>query len=196
MLLAAGQPAEAEAAYREELKRNPDNGWSLRGLVASLDAQGRKSEAAAVEKDRARAWQHADVELLAVDLLTHSMQTIADTLRLATQGRPGPHRRGRRRPTASAVREFGERCGRARGALRGLGLSRGDRVAILAGNGHRYLETYVGAPAAGFVIVPLNTRHAAPELEYAVRDSGARVLLTDRPAGVLARLRRARRELR
>ena len=59
-------------------------------------------------------------------------------------------------------------------------------MAILAANGHEYLECYVGAPAAGFVIVPLNTRHAAPELEYAVRDSGARLLLTDRPAGTLA----------
>jgi long-chain acyl-CoA synthetase len=29
-------------------------------------------------------------------------------------------------------------------------------------------------------VVPLNTRHAPPELEYALRDSGARVLLTDR----------------
>ena len=64
-LLTAGQPVEAEAVYRQELKRNPDNGWSLRGLVASLAAQGRKADAAAVEQDRARAWQHADVELLA-----------------------------------------------------------------------------------------------------------------------------------
>jgi len=64
-LLTAGQPVEAEAVYRQELKRNPDNGWSLRGLAASLAAQGRKADAAAVEQDRARAWQHADVELLA-----------------------------------------------------------------------------------------------------------------------------------
>jgi tetratricopeptide (TPR) repeat protein len=64
-LLAAGQPVDAEAVYRQELKRNPDNGWSLRGLVASLEAQGRKADAAAVESQRARAWQHADVELVA-----------------------------------------------------------------------------------------------------------------------------------
>lgn len=29
-LLASGRPAEAEAVYREDLKRNPNNGWSLR----------------------------------------------------------------------------------------------------------------------------------------------------------------------
>jgi len=113
------------------------------------------------------------------------MQTIADTLRRITEAAPGRFAviTGDRRIGHA---EFGERCGRVAEALRGLGLSRGDRVAILAANGHEYLECYVGAPAGGFVIVPLNTRHAAPELEYAVRDSGARLLLTDRPAGTLA----------
>jgi long-chain acyl-CoA synthetase len=59
-------------------------------------------------------------------------------------------------------------------------------VAILAGNSHRYIETYVGVPAAGFVIVPLNTRHAEPELLYALEDSGARALIADRDPGALA----------
>ena len=35
-------------------------------------------------------------------------------------------------------------------------------------------------------LVPLNTRHAEPELEYTLRDSGARVLITDRDPGGLA----------
>ncbi|MGE0621022.1 MAG: class I adenylate-forming enzyme family protein [Pseudomonadales bacterium] len=82
--------------------------------------------------------------------------------------------------------ELHDRCARLGGALSGLGLRRGDRVAILAANGHRYLETYVGVPAAGFVVVPLNTRHATPELRYALEDSGARVLVTDRDPGELA----------
>ncbi|MFN0089862.1 MAG: class I adenylate-forming enzyme family protein [Acidimicrobiales bacterium] len=82
--------------------------------------------------------------------------------------------------------ELDRRCRRLAGALYGLGLSPGDRVAILAANGHRYLEAYLALPAAGLVIVPLNTRHAEPELEYALVDSGARVLLTDRPPGRLA----------
>ncbi len=81
--------------------------------------------------------------------------------------------------------ELHERCARLAGALGGLGLERGDRVAILAGNSHRYIETYVGVPAAGYVVVPLNTRHAMPELEYALEDSGARVLITDRDPGPL-----------
>jgi long-chain acyl-CoA synthetase len=72
------------------------------------------------------------------------------------------------------------RCGRLAGYLAGLGLQRGDRVAIVASNCHRYLEAYLALPSAGYVIVPLNTRSAAAELEYAVLDSQARVLLTDR----------------
>src|SRR5665647_2068560 len=72
------------------------------------------------------------------------------------------------------------RCGRLAGHLAGLGLQRGDRVAVVAANCHRYLEVYLTVPAAGYVIVPLNTRSALAELEYAVADSQAHVLLTDR----------------
>jgi len=44
----------------------------------------------------------------------------------------------------------------------------------------------MAAPAAGLVVAPLNTRHAEPELRYALEDSGARVLITDRDPGGLA----------
>jgi long-chain acyl-CoA synthetase len=83
-------------------------------------------------------------------------------------------------------KQLHERCARLGGALQNLGLQKGDRVAILAGNSHRYIETYVGVPAAGFVVVPLNTRHAEPELKYALEDSAAKVLIVDRDPGVLA----------
>lgn len=82
--------------------------------------------------------------------------------------------------------ELQDRCRRLAGAIAGMGLTKGDRVAILAANSHQYIETYVGIPAAGFVVVPLNTRHAMPELEYALRDSGSRVLICDRDPGPLA----------
>lgn len=87
---------------------------------------------------------------------------------------------------AFTFRQIGERCARLGGALAALGLNRGDRVAILAANSHRYIEAYVGVPAAGYVVVPLNTRHAEPELVYALEDSGTRVLITDREPGALA----------
>jgi tetratricopeptide (TPR) repeat protein len=60
-LLKAGQPAEAETVYRADLKQWPDNGWSLLGLAASLDAQGKTEEAAAARQAFDGAWKHADV---------------------------------------------------------------------------------------------------------------------------------------
>ncbi|MFT7289288.1 MAG: long-chain acyl-CoA synthetase [Halieaceae bacterium] len=79
------------------------------------------------------------------------------------------------------------RCSRLVGLLRSLGAAKGDRIAIWANNSHQYVETYVGVPAGGMVVVPLNTRHAMPELVYALRDSGAKILLTDNPdSGELA----------
>jgi long-chain acyl-CoA synthetase len=71
-----------------------------------------------------------------------------------------------------------ERCRRLGGALAGLGLAPGDRVAVIGPNCHRYLELYQGVPGAGMVIVPLNARHAPAELRYALQDAGARVLFS------------------
>jgi long-chain acyl-CoA synthetase len=82
--------------------------------------------------------------------------------------------------------ELARRCRKLVGGLRGLGLASGDRVAILAANSGPYTEAYLGIPAGGLVIVPLNTRHAEPELRYALEDAGARVLITDRDPGGLA----------
>jgi len=113
------------------------------------------------------------------------MHTFADPIRTAV--RMAANKVGVIDGEASfTFRELHDRCAKLAGALSGLGLNKGDRVAILAGNGHRYIETYVGAPAAGFVVVPLNTRHAEPELRYALEDSEAQVLIVDRDPGVLA----------
>ena len=113
------------------------------------------------------------------------MLTVADPIRTAV--RLAPDKIGVIDGAATfTFQSLYDRCARLGGALAGLGLQQGDRVAILAGNGHRYIETYVGVPAAGFVVVPLNTRHAEPELLYALEDSGARVLITDRDPGGLA----------
>ena len=62
-LLKAGRSAEAEAVYREDLKRFPENGWSLFGLAAALRAQGKAAEVAAVEQRFAKAWAGSDVKL-------------------------------------------------------------------------------------------------------------------------------------
>jgi long-chain acyl-CoA synthetase len=85
-------------------------------------------------------------------------------------------------------RELFGRCRRLAGGLRALGLMPGDRVAVVAGNCHRYLELYVAVPACGLVIVPLNARHTEAELRYAIEDSGTRVLVTDSEPGSLAQV--------
>ena len=56
---------EAEAAYRDDLARNRENGWSLRGLAAALEAQGREEEAEEVRKRFEKAWPLADVRVAA-----------------------------------------------------------------------------------------------------------------------------------
>ncbi|RJP73042.1 MAG: hypothetical protein C4532_05095 [Candidatus Abyssobacteria bacterium SURF_17] len=63
VLLEAGRPAEAEQVYREDLRSNPENGWSLYGLAQSLRRQGKTDEAAQVEERFKSAWAYADVKL-------------------------------------------------------------------------------------------------------------------------------------
>jgi tetratricopeptide (TPR) repeat protein len=65
VLLAAGRADEAETVYWEDLRRNPETGWSLFGLMQALEAQGKKEEAAAVSDRFKRAWKNADVTLTA-----------------------------------------------------------------------------------------------------------------------------------
>jgi long-chain acyl-CoA synthetase len=75
--------------------------------------------------------------------------------------------------------ELGSRCRRLAGAMRGLGLVTGDRVGVVGLNSDRYLELYLGIPAAGFVLVPVNSRLAAEEMRAILDDSGVSVLFAD-----------------
>ena len=61
-LLTKGDAAAAEKVYREDLKRNPANGWSLLGLSQSLKAQGQVERAADVTESLRAAWLRADVQ--------------------------------------------------------------------------------------------------------------------------------------
>jgi tetratricopeptide (TPR) repeat protein len=61
-LMKAGRFAEAEEAYREDLRRLPENGWSLYGLAETLKA-AKKPEAAAVEARFKKAWAKADIHI-------------------------------------------------------------------------------------------------------------------------------------
>lgn len=59
-LLEAGQPAEAEAVYRESLMHYRRDGWALKGLAAALTAQGKLPEAATASTAFDDAWRRAD----------------------------------------------------------------------------------------------------------------------------------------
>jgi Flp pilus assembly protein TadD len=61
VLLMAGQAAEAERVFREDLQRFPHNGWSLRGLEQALRASGRTADADATAAQFEAAWTTADI---------------------------------------------------------------------------------------------------------------------------------------
>jgi len=113
------------------------------------------------------------------------MHTFADPLRRAFAVAPNELAVVCGDTRLTYAQTFG-RCSRLAGALHRLGLSTGDRVAIVAINSHRYLDVYYAVPAAGLVLVPLNSRWSNAELRYALEDSQTRVLITDRDPGELA----------
>ncbi|WP_372405145.1 long-chain-fatty-acid--CoA ligase [Streptomyces luteireticuli] len=84
-------------------------------------------------------------------------------------------------------RQLTDRTDRLRGALRTLGVRRGDRVAYLGRNDPACLETFLAAAGAGAATAVLNWRLAPAELAYVVADSGARVLLADTGRAAAAR---------
>jgi long-chain acyl-CoA synthetase len=107
----------------------------------------------------------------------------------------GLHRAVQLKPDAAATifgqrrrtwREVHERVSRLAAGLVSLGLKPGDRVAPIAMNSDRYVELYFAVWWAGGVIVPGNTRWALAEHIYALRDSGATILLVDKAFAALA----------
>lgn len=62
VLLRAGDAAGAEAVYREDLRRFPENGWSLMGLRDALRRQEKHAEASVVDLRLKNTWAQADVK--------------------------------------------------------------------------------------------------------------------------------------
>ncbi len=87
VLLEAGRPAEAEAIYWQDLQQNPENGWSLFGLVQSLRAQGKEEQAVLAEKRFRKAWSQADVTLIASRFMGETRTAMA-TKELAVSAVP------------------------------------------------------------------------------------------------------------
>lgn len=75
--------------------------------------------------------------------------------------------------------EFARRINGLAGALKGLGIGKDDRIAILLPNCHVFLESYYAAACLGAVSVPLNFRLSPREISYILADSEAKILIAD-----------------
>lgn len=75
--------------------------------------------------------------------------------------------------------ELGQRVNKLSNALSALGIGRGDHVAILALNCHRYLELYYAIPQIGAAVVPINFRLPAAEVKYIIDHSESVAVCVD-----------------
>ncbi|QUQ66821.1 long-chain-fatty-acid--CoA ligase [Kutzneria sp. CA-103260] len=98
------------------------------------------------------------------ELVEHWAQTTPDAEAISYEGR------------SFTWSQWRERIRRVAGVLRAAGVGRGDRVAYLDKNNLSCLEVVLGAASLGAATAILNWRLAPDELDYVVRDSGARVL--------------------
>mgnify|MGYP001826821913 FL=1 len=73
--------------------------------------------------------------------------------------------------------QLNDRANQCNAALKSLGLQHGDRVALLAYNGHEFLESFFGPAKSGLVLMPLNWRLTADELAFILKDGGAKALI-------------------
>src|SRR4029077_6604972 len=64
-------------------------------------------------------------------------------------------------------------------SLSGLGVERGDRVALVSANVPEWVLTWWACAILGATLVPLNAWWKAEELEFGLNDSGAKVLIAD-----------------
>ena len=74
-------------------------------------------------------------------------------------------------------RQWNERACRLANALLGLGLAKGDRVAVLAYNCVEWLEIYAATAKAGLIAVPVNFRLVGPEVRFIVENCEARAMI-------------------
>lgn len=76
-----------------------------------------------------------------------------------------------------SYRELNEGANRFGNYLRESGIKRGDRISALLRNCREFLEVYFGAAKVGAILVPLNFRLAAGELQYQLKNADCRLLV-------------------
>ena len=89
-----------------------------------------------------------------------------------------PDKVGARDLTRSLTfRGWNHRSCKLANALVGLGLEKGDRIAVLAYNCLEWMEIYAAVAKAGLVVVPINFRLIGSEVGYIVENSEARAII-------------------
>jgi fatty-acyl-CoA synthase len=97
---------------------------------------------------------------------------------LSVHARLSPDRLGARDLSREMTfAQWNERSCRLANALLGLGLSKGDRFAVLAYNRVEWLEFYAAAAKAGLIIVPINFRLIGPEIRFIIENAGVTALI-------------------
>lgn len=81
--------------------------------------------------------------------------------------------------TAHSHAQYAARARRLAAGLARAGVTRGDRVAVVAQNRPEYLDLYAAAARLGAIVVPVNWRLSAEEMAHAVTDTTPRLLLAD-----------------
>ena len=110
------------------------------------------------------------------DIVASHLLSVAEIL--AAQARLQPDKIGARDSQRSMTFvQWNERACRLANALLGMGLPKGDRVAILAYNCLEWMEIYVAMAKAGLVAVPINFRLVGPEIQYIVDRCEARAFI-------------------
>ncbi len=89
-----------------------------------------------------------------------------------------------------SFRTYADRVHRLVAVLDAMGVRRQDRVAILAQNGPAYVEAYAACEVAGYILVPVNYRLAAGEVDFILGDSAPKVLLFDAEHAAIAEMLR------
>jgi fatty-acyl-CoA synthase len=110
---------------------------------------------------------------------------------LSVHARLFPERTGARDlERAMTFRQWNGRACRLANALLGLGLAKGDRVAVLAYNCVEWAEIYAATAKAGLIVVPINFRLVGPEVRFVLEDAACSALIVqDELAGVVEEIR-------
>jgi pimeloyl-ACP methyl ester carboxylesterase/tetratricopeptide (TPR) repeat protein len=102
VLVESGRAEEAEAVYREDLKRFRENGWSLFGLMQSLRAQNRASEAAEIQRRFETAWSRSDITLTSSRIMSDT-RAVPSTAATTARETHGHHSHAHAAPSVASI---------------------------------------------------------------------------------------------